>query len=213
MPGILDPASYDAWYYAGKGKWIGETEFSLIRKLIHPASDKTLLDVGCGTGYFSQRFNDIGLDVTGIDIDENMLDYARLQHKAIKFIQGDAHHLPFDNDSFDYATAITSLCFIHDPQHALSEMWRVSRKGVVLGLLNRNSLLYLLKHKSKSYKGARWDTSTSAYSWLTELHPQPRVKIYSAVWYPFDNHLSHWIESIIPNNLRYGGFLGISLMK
>ena len=41
---------------------------------------------------------------------------------------------------------MTSLCFIDDPLPALREMWRVTRHALVLGLLNRHSLLHREKH-------------------------------------------------------------------
>ena len=46
----------------------------------------------------------------------------------------------FKKGEFDYSSAITSLCFINKYQSALAEMWRVSKKGIVLGLLKSSSL-------------------------------------------------------------------------
>ncbi len=77
MAGITDPATYDAWYRTEKGQWIGDTEFALLMKLLHPIANQSLLDVGCGTGYFTQRFNDADLRVCGIDSDNAMLQYAK----------------------------------------------------------------------------------------------------------------------------------------
>ena len=213
MSGDVDPASYDAWYCTSKGQWIGDAEFALLMELLHPLADQTLLDVGCGTGYFSHRFSDAGLRVCGIDPNSAMLSYAKSKNEQVDYIQANAYNLPFENGTFDYCTAITSLCFIKKPQLALAEMWRVSRRGIVLGLLNRYSLLHILKQHSKGYKGARWDTHSTIHSWWKNLIPEPDVTIRSAVWIPVDNKLSRWVEPIVPTNLKYGGFLAISLMK
>ena len=59
----IDHAAYDTWYRTEKGQWIGDAEFSLLMKLLHPIANQSLLDVGCGTGYFTQRFNDADLHV------------------------------------------------------------------------------------------------------------------------------------------------------
>lgn len=209
----VDPEIYDAWYYTRKGRWIGEIEFSLVMKLLHPEANQSLLDVGCGTGYFTQRFNDVGLHVTGVDSYKAMLQFAKSKNKEIEYLQANAYSLPFENGSFDYCTAITSLCFMKDPQLALAEMWRVSRKGIALGLLNRYSLLHILKQNSHGYKGARWDSPFTISNWWHELTPTPKVTIRTAVWCPIDNNFSHWLEHIAPTHLKYGGFLAIGLMK
>ena len=53
---MSNPAIYDTWYQSSKGNWIGQQEFSLLLKLFSPEDGQSLLDVGCGTSYFSQHF-------------------------------------------------------------------------------------------------------------------------------------------------------------
>jgi len=209
----IEPEAYDAWYRTEKGQWIGDAEFSLLINMVHPVAGESLLDVGCGTGYFTKRFHDAGLHVSGVDPNNAMLQYAEAKNKEIEYLQASAYNLPFDNASFDYCTAITSLCFMKNPQLALIEMWRVSRKGVVLGLLNRYSLLHILKHNSEGYKGARWDTPSAVPDWSQQLSPAAEITIRSAVWCPLNSNLARWLETIVSTNLRYGGFLAISLIK
>lgn len=48
--GWANSAAYDAWYDSQRGRWIGETEFSLLCKLLMPQAGASLLDVGCGSG-------------------------------------------------------------------------------------------------------------------------------------------------------------------
>jgi len=144
MISITDPAAYEAWYHTPRGRWIGDCEFHLLRGLLGPRAGETLLDVGCGTGYFTRRFAHLGLSVTGIDPDQKALAYAKKLNSAITYLPADASRLPFVNNSFNYTTAVTSLCFIDDPLKALREIWRVTTGSMVLGLLNRHSLLFPL---------------------------------------------------------------------
>jgi len=209
----IDPSLYDAWYHTNKGKWIGNIEFTLLMKLLRPLARQSLLDVGCGTGYFSQRFSDIGLRVTGIDQDMAMLQVAKSKNTKVNYIQASAYRLPFDNMTFDYCSAITSLCFIHEPQAVLKEMWRVSRKGIILGLLNRSSLLHLLKRNSQGYKGARWDTPREIREWCKKITANPQISIHTAVWCPIDNSICRLVENILPDKFNYGGFIALYLMK
>jgi 2-polyprenyl-3-methyl-5-hydroxy-6-metoxy-1,4-benzoquinol methylase len=52
----MTAAEYDAWYRTPRGEWIGETEYRLLGKLLAARPHETLIDVGCGTGYFTRRF-------------------------------------------------------------------------------------------------------------------------------------------------------------
>ena len=62
----MTPAEYDAWYDSPRGRWIGETEFRLLQRLLALRPGETLLDVGCGSGWFTRRFAAAGdCGVTG----------------------------------------------------------------------------------------------------------------------------------------------------
>jgi 2-polyprenyl-3-methyl-5-hydroxy-6-metoxy-1,4-benzoquinol methylase len=62
----IDPSKHEAWYHTRRGIWIGNTEFNLVKKLLRASPGNSLPDVSCGTGYFSHRFVEIGLAVSGI---------------------------------------------------------------------------------------------------------------------------------------------------
>ena len=211
--GNRDPAIYDAWYYSTRGSWIGQQEFSALLKLFAPKEGQTLLDIGSGSGYFSRRFQEVGLDVTGLDPNSQMNAYASANSRGIDFIQGDASLLPFADNRFDYCAAITSLCFVKNPEKALAEMWRVSRHAVILGLLNRNSLLYYMKRSSKGYQGARWDDIKNVRQWADSLIPKAKLIFRSAIWLPNGGLFSRIIETMASAKYPYAGFLAIALEK
>ncbi|HYQ71667.1 MAG TPA: class I SAM-dependent methyltransferase, partial [Gammaproteobacteria bacterium] len=174
-----------------------------------------LLDVGCGTGYFTRYFARLGLSVTGIDPDPIALGYARLQGDDIPYLQGSALELPFPDHAFDCTMAVTSLCFIDDPLPALREMWRVTRHALVLGLLNRYSLLHREKHGQGRYARARWDTVRGVVrKWLPALVPTPEDMIVrSAIFLPRGDRLARWSEQWLPAVLPWGGFLAVGMRK
>lgn len=206
---ITDPASYDQWYQTGRGRWISNIEFEILRQQIDSRVGCSLLDVGCGTGHFTRRFEDAGFAVTALDVDERMLCYARSVSQRSDYVQGDVCALPFADKYFDHCVAITSLCFVADMQLAVSEMLRVARRTVVLGLLNRNSLLYYQKHDRGSYKGARWDDIhfmglTGAIDVLFQRQVQ------TALFLPSGGVLARVAESLIPQWLPWGSFLVVS---
>lgn len=213
MKGITDPATYEAWYHTPRGRWIGDREFILMQSLLRTRKGGSLLDVGCGTGYFSRRFARLGLSVTGIDTDSAALKFARTQGSDVHYIQGNAQELPFPDNAFDYTIAVTSLCFIDEPLLVLRDMWRVTRHTLVLGLLNRNSLLHWRKQGQGGYLGARWDTADEVLKeWIPMLTPVPHeIAVRSTIILPQGTGLAQWSEQWLPYTLPWGGFLAVGL--
>ncbi|RRQ22392.1 class I SAM-dependent methyltransferase [Thiohalobacter thiocyanaticus] len=212
----LDPAEYEAWYHTPRGRWIAGREAALLLRLLRPQPGASLLDAGCGTGHFSRRFAQAGLSVTGVDPDPAMLAYART-HSAgldLDYVRADARALPFPDASFDYIAAVTSLCFVPEPARALQELWRVSRRGLVLGLLNRRSLLYRGKHGRGSYRGARWDDWREVRQWLAMLEPLPVYQRHrTAIFLPGGGLPARLAEALLPGGLPWGGFLAVCLRR
>lgn len=209
----MNPNEYEAWYETARGSWIAGREFDLMMRLLDPPAGATLLDVGCGTGHFSRRFAAAGLRVTGLDPDPAMLDHARGLGGGVSYLLGTGTALSFGDNAYDYVTAVTSLCFIADPERALREMWRVARRAVLLGLLNRRSLLYRQKHDRGAYRGARWDTSAEARHWALALEPAPRVTAHSAIFTPGGGAFARAAEAVLPSALPWGAFLAVVLRK
>lgn len=146
---------YEAWYET-TGNRADQLEKALLQRLTtdFPRAH-TLLEIGCGTGHFSRWFAVLGLCVTGMDISRLMLKEAT-QRSELPHFQGDALRLPLANNSFDLAALITALEFLPDPLQGLSESFRVARQGLILGVLNRHSVLGMQLQRSHE---PPWDTA------------------------------------------------------
>jgi SAM-dependent methyltransferase len=207
----LDAGAYDAWYHTPRGAWIGNTEFRLLSRQLRPGRGETLLDVGCGTGCFTQRFADeSGLHVVGLDPNTPWLEFARAHGTGTeKYCVGVAESLPFADRSFDFSVSVTALCFVDDARRALQEILRVTRKRFAIGLLNRHSLLFLRKGLgggSGAYRGAHWHTGREIRALFAGL-PVANLTLRSAVFLPDGGQLARRVESLIPNRLRLGAFI------
>ena len=206
----MTPAEYDAWYRTPRGSWIGETEYRLLREALALPPGASVLDVGCGTGYFTRRLASDGFDVTGVDTSAEMIGTARSHGTGReRYVIGDARRLPFPDRHFDSCVAITSLCFIREQEQALAEMVRVTRHRIVLGLLNRHSLLYWQKGRHGgcgAYHGARWHTPRAARALLVRANLQ-NIDIRSAIYLPSGNGVARSMENVVPQSLLFGGFL------
>jgi len=208
---IQDPAAYHAWYSTPRGSQIARQELALMLKLLPFKSGEKLLDVGCGTGYFSSRFTDAGLTVTGLDLDPVVLGFAWEQDQRIGYIQGRSEALPFTDGAFDHCAAVTSLCFVADPARALEELWRVSRKSVILGLLHRRSLLWLHKAGRGGYQGARWDLLDEVRQWSKRLQPTPGIRAGWTLFFPSGGYVAQRLDRVTPCSFPFGGFLAVCL--
>lgn len=87
------------------------------------------LDVGCGTGAFSELVLERCRPHTlaAIDPSEDQIAYARTTPAAahLKFEVGDAQSLPYADAAFEVATMALVITFIPDPAKALAELKRV----------------------------------------------------------------------------------------
>lgn len=209
----MTPQDYDAWYDAPRGRWIGETEFSLLRRHLDLRPGQQVLDVGCGTGWFTHHLAQAGLRMTGLDVDERMLEVARQRTpQGINWLQGDATRLPFADHSFDQVVALTSLCFVPDWPRAVAEIVRVAQRRFVLGLLNRHSLLWRDKGPGGgqgAYRGAHWHTRGELAACLQQL-PVRRVRYASAVFLPSGTKFAQIVEQVLPDAWPWGSFLLVS---
>ncbi len=88
----------------------------------------TLLDIGTGSGLFAQAFTAEGLAVTGIDMQERMLEAARGIVPEVKFRIASAEALPFPDRAFDLAFLGHVLHESDTPLLVLQEAHRTIRK-------------------------------------------------------------------------------------
>lgn len=98
--------------------------------------DKSIIDLGCGTGAWGSRFSKFNvLNITGVDFSERMLKVARGKHKKISFLLGDAENLiDFKDKSFNISTASYVLHGVKKERRRkiLNEMSRISKKYIVI---------------------------------------------------------------------------------
>ena len=124
---------------------------------------RSVLDIGCGDGFYSFRFWDDGQPrvLMGVDAARQATDAANRnkQHRRIHFVVGNAHSLPYSDDSFDLVLIQSILHHDDDPQGILREAFRLAPEilihepnGYNLGLkiIERTSP-YHREHGEKSY--------------------------------------------------------------
>ncbi|MGB9130773.1 MAG: class I SAM-dependent methyltransferase [Thiobacillus sp.] len=209
----MELAEYDAWYRTPRGRWIGETEYALAARGLAAQAGESLLDIGCGTGWFTRRAAADDLLATGLDPQSAWLDYARVHSSpALSWVEGDARDLPFADASFDHVLSIAALCFVDDERQAVAEAVRVTRRRFAIGWLNRSSLLYWQKGRhggSGAYRGARWHTAREVRELFSGL-PVKNLTLRSAIYLPSGSGWAIRVERGVPAVLPWGGMLLVS---
>ncbi len=94
-----------------------------------------VLDIACGTGDSSIELKKNGINVTGIDIADKMLEKAKIKSPDIDFILGSAESLPFENNSFDAVTISFGIRNFDNRDKCIKEIHRVIKKDGVLCIL------------------------------------------------------------------------------
>lgn len=108
----------------------------------------TILDVGCGGGFLSNRLALQGHRVTGLDMSPESLRVAQRHDMTsnVKYVEGDAYQLPFADASFDAVTAMDFLEHVERPADVVRECARVLKPGGLFfyHTFNRNLISWLI---------------------------------------------------------------------
>lgn len=90
------------------------------------------LDFGCGPGLSTRFFKSLGFEITGVDINKNMLIEALSEPDGTTFAWIQHGKIPFNDKSFDLVTSIMVLLELPNLQlvrEAVDEIHRVLKPG------------------------------------------------------------------------------------
>ena len=101
------PTEYDQLYAAGgfgyeerRAHWLAWARWHYVDAFDLPPG--RLLDVGCGDGFWTSIFRELGFEATGVDLSAGGIEAARSRYPGIPFLVADADEaLPFEPGSFD----------------------------------------------------------------------------------------------------------------
>ena len=97
----------------------------ILEKLNEEDNLGNLIEIGCGTGYFTKKLANKSDRIISTDISEEMLNIAREKLNGFEFRAMDCQDLKFNDGTFDSAFMGLVLLFADDPQKALKEIKRV----------------------------------------------------------------------------------------
>ena len=88
-------------------------------------------DFGCGPGQTSKYLKNLGIEISGLDLSEKILEQARTIHPEIHFRKGNILDLEFDNSSIAGIVAFYAIVHFTEEQagKAFREVFRVLQPG------------------------------------------------------------------------------------
>ncbi len=112
--------------------WMRRFQVPIFREIELKAGTK-ILDISCGTGKLLQTLDEKSngkVQLYGLDLSQKMLDSARQKlPAAVTLVRGDVHHLPFEENQFDYVLCTEAFHHYHSQEKAIAEMKRVVKKN------------------------------------------------------------------------------------
>ncbi|NLX90844.1 MAG: demethylmenaquinone methyltransferase [Firmicutes bacterium] len=153
-------------------------------KTLKPKKGTRVIDLCCGTGELTlsmaQEISPGG-EVYGLDFSEKMLEKAKIKQikshvDNVTFLCGNVRDLPFEDESFHYATICFGLRNVSNYADALKEVRRVLKPGGILACLETSrpsipvfkELYYLYMRYAVPYLGGLLTGNAAGYLWLQE---------------------------------------------
>ncbi|WP_417347562.1 malonyl-ACP O-methyltransferase BioC [Ferrimonas sp.] len=129
-------ASYDS--HAELQRLVGER----LLTLAGPLPLGQVLDLGCGSGHFTEKLANQGHQLVALDLASPMLDHTRRRCPHVLCLQGDADALPLGSDCVDMVFSSLALQWSQDLTHALRQLKRSVRPGgrILISTLAEGSL-------------------------------------------------------------------------
>ena len=103
-----------------------------------PWAGKTLVDLGCGSGYWLPGYADEAGAVIGVEPDPALLPLAMARDPRARVLPGSAEHLPLDDASVDVVHARFAYFWPPDCAAGLAEVRRVLKPGGTLVVVDND---------------------------------------------------------------------------
>lgn len=156
---VMDSSTYEDW-------------LMFTTRHIRPEA-KSVLELACGTGILSVELANIGLDVTGVDLSEDMIKLANerryVDDERLRFEVGDMLDLK-KQDEFDVVTCYSdSLCYMPDEQavaRVFKEVYRALKtEGIFIFDVHS---IYQIEEVFSEYS---YHYQTDEFAFLWESYP------------------------------------------
>ncbi|UCH14672.1 MAG: class I SAM-dependent methyltransferase [Bacteroidales bacterium] len=122
---------------AGKERW--KRRVKMLTDFILPGSK--VLELGCGTGYFTREIVKTGAEIVAIDISPDLIDVAKdnIVASNLKYRVDNAYSMSFKDEEFDYVVGSSVLHHLK-VNSAIAEIYRVLKRGGKIAFTEPNMM-------------------------------------------------------------------------
>ena len=141
---IVDHYQNDDPHFAvanSKQRFFEITINSLSTKVL--AKRRSILDIGCGHGYFLELAQKKGWETSGVEITDQVAVAAQKKIGKERIFLGQLKQAKYPNNSFNAVTLWDVLLMVKNPAEELEECYRILKPGGIIGIRVRNVLFQI----------------------------------------------------------------------
>jgi ubiquinone/menaquinone biosynthesis C-methylase UbiE len=149
-------ANASFWQFKWLQKLLIDNFYIVLLDTAKELKPTSVLDAGCGEGFTLSRLeaNHIGKKLEGVDFFTTAIKIGTKLHPKITLKEGNIYKLPYKNNQFDLVLCTEVLEHLEDPDKALKELKRVTKKYVILSVPNEPFFMFGNFIRGKNIK--RW---------------------------------------------------------
>jgi ubiquinone/menaquinone biosynthesis C-methylase UbiE len=155
----LSPEAKYEIAYRNKGYMEGSPGMAFISYTIHSIPFKTVLDVGCGTGYSLLSFMLHQKDAKGVEVCDYLLETTLHTFQKLGLVKkGRIQEIPYPENSFDlvYCTDVLEHIPECDVEKSIGELVRVSKRYLFLTICTMESQMLPELKLHETVKPVEW---------------------------------------------------------
>lgn len=175
-----------------------------LLRLIDPKRGESLIDVGCGEGFFARAMAEKGAAVTGVDIAGALIESAkRHEMPGVAYLEGSAVELStLAQGPFDQAYSILALQNMEHADHVLAEIGNVLKKDGYAHLVLNHPAFRIPKASYWGYDDAKRMQFRRVDRYLSEskeeivMHPGAKISEKTISYHhPLQWYIKHLAKS------------------
>ncbi len=137
---LISSGAGEVWNWespAGKLRW--QRRVKMLSSILH--ENDRILELGCGTGYFTRELVKLKVHVTAIDISPELIEVAKSEIKSenVSFEVQNAYEMTYGSNQFN---AVIGSSVLHhlEIEKAVTEIFRVLKPGGMIAFTEPNML-------------------------------------------------------------------------